>query len=531
MKHKTNVSPYSMMYLVTPAIYEKLLLCIDEGDKKLLDSLNKPTNLSQDKRPAQVIIDALSTQELGQTPVVMNVTDSSAVHQLDPLPIAIPSHQEIQQNLPVSISQEPQNQVPLSVTVLPQGDNPPPVPSVVDSSSSVLVSSQQPLVTPTPVTISSQQPIVTPTPVAIKGTAQPVILSIPNTVSQPAAFSQPIKQLVTNDDIGMDYDSRGIKRPTDDSFVDPQSKKFQPTDIFHERDIQYRQGMLEREKNKKLHIDQQLNPLTRLPRDLVQWQPLQCVSNTTGGKICNSDPIQQARLIKKEIKDEKSKLKLRKDIFLRPNTCSLCGVRLGNAELLKVHKRLKHGIKESIKSETSLSMPALDEKPKVTKPKRLRFQTPGTVTPIRAFEYDPDADVSFRSKGQKLKRKRFTSAGNEPSTEPLVYDSSQDVSFRKPKTKTVAKRKRALKPTSFRCPICEVALGNLSLLKDHIALKHKMSPNDVLTELAANTFSNPQPGSSRDFSDWASIRIQPSRQTRKQRFGQLKETTKDFKHW
>ena len=53
-----------MMYLVTPAIYEKLLLCIDEGDKKLLDSLNKPRDDTQDRRPAQVVIDALSHQEI-----------------------------------------------------------------------------------------------------------------------------------------------------------------------------------------------------------------------------------------------------------------------------------------------------------------------------------------------------------------------------------------------------------------------------------------------------------------------------------
>src|SRR5574343_221007 len=99
MRKKLTVSPYSMMYLVTPAIYEKLLLCIDEGDKKLLDSLNKPTNLSQDKRPAQVIIDALSSQEIGQTPARMTVTDSSAVHQLDPLPIAVPSQQDIEQKI------------------------------------------------------------------------------------------------------------------------------------------------------------------------------------------------------------------------------------------------------------------------------------------------------------------------------------------------------------------------------------------------------------------------------------------------
>ena len=32
---KNIKSPYSKMYLVTPAVYEKLLTCLDEKDKKI----------------------------------------------------------------------------------------------------------------------------------------------------------------------------------------------------------------------------------------------------------------------------------------------------------------------------------------------------------------------------------------------------------------------------------------------------------------------------------------------------------------
>jgi len=527
MKKKTLGSPYSMMYLVTPAIYEKLLLCIDDGDKKLLDSLNKPVNVSQDKRPAQVIIDALASQEIGHSPIKMEEGDIEVVQTGGPviqnnpiipqnIEVTLPSNQPVSHDVPIVVPQPLQNQVPVSVTVLPQGDNPLPLPSTEPSGSNVIIKQQ-------PITTTTQ---VLPIPTRVQSLPKPVTLHIPSDVVQPAAFSQPIKQpiLIDDDPWGlMDFESKGIKRPKDETFEDSEQKKFNPTDIYHERDDQYRQGMLERIRNKRLHIDQQQNPLTRLPRDLVQWQPLQCVTNTTGGQICNPDPSNHPSIVKTEVSEPK--LKVRKDIFIRPNTCKICHVRLGNAELLNMHMRLKHGNK---KVKESFSMPALEDQSK-----RPRFQTPGTVSPVTPFVYDPNIDVPFRKKEKKQKKKRFTSPGNEPSAEALVYDPSKDVSFRKRKVKNIiSKRKRASKHSSYRCPICEVSLGNLSLLKDHISLKHQMDPNEVIRDLATNVLSNPQPGSSRDFSDWSSIRIQPTRATaRRQRFGQLKEKTKEFPQW
>ena len=59
-------SPYSLMYLVTPAIYEKLLLCLDEGDKRLLDSLNKPKS-DELKRPSEEIADIITSSEVAQS--------------------------------------------------------------------------------------------------------------------------------------------------------------------------------------------------------------------------------------------------------------------------------------------------------------------------------------------------------------------------------------------------------------------------------------------------------------------------------
>ena len=91
MKKPSIGSPYSMMYLITPSIYEKLLLCIDEGDKKIIDSLNKPPEEQQERRPAQVIIDAVSSQEMRQIP-------STPLPQVSSVPVAVTVHS--QDNLP-----------------------------------------------------------------------------------------------------------------------------------------------------------------------------------------------------------------------------------------------------------------------------------------------------------------------------------------------------------------------------------------------------------------------------------------------
>src|SRR5574343_341655 len=138
MKKKLTVSPYSIMYLVTPAIYEKLLLCIDEGDQKLLDNLNKPHDETEDRRPAQIRLDALSSEEIKPiVPLPFNEPQplkpelqTAAVHNVPNL--QQPQQQEVV--VPISQSLTPQieptlqqQELPITVSIAPTVANNPPL--------------------------------------------------------------------------------------------------------------------------------------------------------------------------------------------------------------------------------------------------------------------------------------------------------------------------------------------------------------------------------------------------------------------
>lgn len=588
-----------MMYLVTPAIYEKLLKCIDEGDKKLLDSLNKPPEISQDRRPAQVIIDSLSHQEIRPINVPIDIDRPiapAAVHKVDPVslpPINVqtPHVDPIITNQPV-VAVDPINinqpNIPI-VSVDPSNINPPvipvsqPVPVTIDPNpfqalqQPVITSVPQPNIGQTQINVPSNIPV--PTQVS---NIKPVTLNVPSTIVQPAGFSQPIQPMDIGDDsewedvTEMDYETRGKKR---------------------------RQSEIE-ESDKK--------------RALIQWQPLQCVTNTTGGQICNPDPIQPTTLIRQPSTARRGPIRVRGDLYNKPIHCHICDVRLGNEELLNMHLRLKHGVRPSRRlkkeiltmsdsesehdPETEIrdvrkkiprkrfTTPGIDPSVQLTqydpsqdisfrktkkKSPRKRFTTPGFDTSLQDTKYDPSQDVSFRKTAGKIKRRRFTSRGRQTPIQPFVYNPSQDVSFRKSQVKSTRRKRfqssgrqtpiqplvidpsqdvsfrkkedqssapkprtlRRLRPNKYRCPRCNVTLGNLSLLKDHIRLKHNEDPNDVIAELSATMLTNPRPGGSRDFSDWSSLRLQPRRVSAKQKgkgkhsLPSLKNKTQNFKTW
>jgi len=59
-----KVSSYSKMYLVTPSVYDKLLKCLDEGDKKITKNLNKPTVTDQPLRPSEQLLQNLTNSDI-----------------------------------------------------------------------------------------------------------------------------------------------------------------------------------------------------------------------------------------------------------------------------------------------------------------------------------------------------------------------------------------------------------------------------------------------------------------------------------
>jgi len=63
---KQRTSTYSKMYLVSPAIYERLLNCLDDSEKIQTESQNKPSDDQPPKRPSEQIIENIHLEEIGQ---------------------------------------------------------------------------------------------------------------------------------------------------------------------------------------------------------------------------------------------------------------------------------------------------------------------------------------------------------------------------------------------------------------------------------------------------------------------------------
>jgi len=59
-----KVSSYSKMYLVTPSVYDKLLKCLDDGDKKITQNLNKTPPANLPLRPSEQILQNLSLSDM-----------------------------------------------------------------------------------------------------------------------------------------------------------------------------------------------------------------------------------------------------------------------------------------------------------------------------------------------------------------------------------------------------------------------------------------------------------------------------------
>lgn len=65
MKTKKNVSPYSKMFLVGPAVYSKLLNCLDAVDKKTTEDLNRTdVEESNISRPSERELQILQEEEI-----------------------------------------------------------------------------------------------------------------------------------------------------------------------------------------------------------------------------------------------------------------------------------------------------------------------------------------------------------------------------------------------------------------------------------------------------------------------------------
>lgn len=493
-------SPYSLMYLVTPAIYEKLLLCLDEGDKRLLDSLNKSAT-DEAKRPSEEIADIITSSEVAQS---SNLNTSLVGDQgISKLSFTQPIHygtqvREIKYDKP---DPDPASQQP-PVVVQPQIAVQPPVgapaPSNIVAQPQVVAPTVASQVIPTPAKLiqpqitsqPAQQPIIGP-PVLFNNPPLPKRIiernkmfaemdkirraTIPGPPAQFQRSSTPIDASMHSDFTIVNPESNEPsfevineperqyppmkkwdgKRKRDDFPVPPAKRR--DHELHLARDERYHADRFKRRQNRFMQGDPYFN-LDFI--DPVDWQPIdpaddvpfrtpqQCISTTTGGRICQPQPQASFKPISARMRERYQKLK------------------------------------------------ELDSK---LKQKKSRF-----VSQVSDDDGSNDG-------GSELEAYR--------------YDPSKDVPFRKPKPikKTFTKRK------SFRCSLCQSSLTTLYALKNHITKVHNRDPNEVISEMASEMFSKPTQGSSTDFTNWNTLRAQPKRavKEKKKQGGKGKQ----FHHW
>jgi hypothetical protein len=82
-----KVSSYSKMYLVTPSVYDKLLKCLDEGDKKITQNLNKTAPANIPLKPSEQYLQNLSLSDMSTisnapTPSLSSSRDNTSLREV-----------------------------------------------------------------------------------------------------------------------------------------------------------------------------------------------------------------------------------------------------------------------------------------------------------------------------------------------------------------------------------------------------------------------------------------------------------------
>jgi hypothetical protein len=114
---KSSKSVYTRMYLVTPKIYEKLLSCVEEADRKIIESLNQSSSsIIQPQRLSESIMQDISRAEILGESVPMEEQPTSVI--LPPSdPVTLPDIPEFSEEF-----RPPRTSTPLPIPMrVPEG--------------------------------------------------------------------------------------------------------------------------------------------------------------------------------------------------------------------------------------------------------------------------------------------------------------------------------------------------------------------------------------------------------------------------
>jgi len=119
----SKTSPFSKMYLVSPAVYEKLLRCLDEADLQLTEQLNKPPSATEEMRPSEKAIERIHAEEITSAakPAINKQALQEALASVPSgAPLMEPNPQDYMPRMGVAMGRDPHAAVGYSV--VPESD-------------------------------------------------------------------------------------------------------------------------------------------------------------------------------------------------------------------------------------------------------------------------------------------------------------------------------------------------------------------------------------------------------------------------
>jgi len=110
----TKKSPYSEMYLVSPAIYQRMLKCLDRSDVNIVENLNQPITIEEQKTPSEKFLEQIHSAEIEPNEEVQPIQQYIPQQIQNVLPISEPMDLSIQ---PMQTLQAPPLLPPDNVTL------------------------------------------------------------------------------------------------------------------------------------------------------------------------------------------------------------------------------------------------------------------------------------------------------------------------------------------------------------------------------------------------------------------------------
>lgn len=209
-------SPYSEMYLVSPAIYQRMLRCLDRSDLNVVEELNQPTVLEEQRTPSERLLEQIHAAEINPQASIQQVQEAPA-----PLPInapvienypmqTVPDVQMVPVNEDVNLMQFDSVQPPAQEVAMQPVQNVLPIAEVTERAIEPMTTVQAP-----PLTMSDQLPIVRsvqqPLRLMSMDEPMPAAVGYQSSITQPGVGYQsrlPIQQQQQTQQQAIAYPSR-----------------------------------------------------------------------------------------------------------------------------------------------------------------------------------------------------------------------------------------------------------------------------------------------------------------------------------